>query len=433
MDRRHWVLALLMGGIHFSFHLFMRLVPPLIPVLAVGLALPLWRLGLLVSVYFAGSSAGLLPMGVLSDRYDRRTVLSLALVVVVIGYAVFAAAPSLESVQPGIRLGGHAFGGQYLAMLFGMFLAGVGTSAHVPVGVPLLTANADVTKRGRLLGIWGGASKLGDAATPAIVGVLILAVAWQEIVVGFAVLGLVLALGLYLVLSLGQFDTSPPPEPDEAEPPWRGDRRQYVYPMLVLMGYFAAYNVVVQGVITFTPTFVADIYGYTFDLAGVHFAPESFADFALSVLLIAAAISRFTGGILVDRFEGRAVLVGSLALATVSLYLLSVATLGPLVLMVVLAVFGAGLWGNSPARDSLISELTPADREGRTFSYLWTASRMFAAVSPVLIGLMADTVGIRTGFRYLAFSTFVATAFTALLFSDRIYVEGRSGSGNGVQ
>lgn len=429
MDRRHWVLALLMGGIHFSFHLFMRLVPPLIPILAVELSLPLWRLGLLVSVYFAGSSAGLLPMGVLSDRYDRRSLLSLALLVVVAGYVVFAAAPFLDGVLPDIRLGGQAFGGRYLVMLFGMFLAGVGTSAHVPVGVPLLTANADVSNRGRLLGIWGGASKLGDAATPAVVGVLILAVAWREIVVGFAALGLVLAVGLYLVLSLGQFDTSPPPAPEEADPPWRGDRRQYVYPILVLMGYFAAYNVVVQGVVTFTPTFVADVYGYTFDLAGIHFARESFADFALSVLLIAAAISRFTGGILVDRFEGRAVLAGSLTLATVSLYFLSVATLGPLALMVVLAVFGAGLWGNSPARDSLISELTPADREGRTFSYLWTASRVFAAISPVLIGLLADTVGIRIGFRYLALATLVATAFTALLFSDRVYLDGTGSDG----
>ena len=426
MDRRHWILALLMGGIHFSFHLFMRLVPPLIPVLALALDLPLWRLGLLVSVYFAGSSAGLLPMGVLSDRYDRRALLSIALGVVVIGYTVFAAAPTVGEGIPMITFGGQAFAGPYLVMLAGMFLAGSGTSAHVPVGVPLLTVNADTDHRGRLLGIWGGASKLGDAATPAAVGVLIVLLAWQEIVIGFAVLGLVMAVVLYLILSLGRFDTAPPEQPDDDEPPWRADRRTYLYPLLVLMGYFAAYNVVVQGVVAFTPTFVSDVYAYTLDLGNLHFAPESFADFALSVLLIAAAISRFTGGWLVDRFEGRAVLVGSLAVATVALYVLSVATLGPILLMVVLAVFGAGLWGNSPARDSLISELTPADREGRTFSYLWTASRVFAAVSPVLIGFLADTVGIRVGFRYLAIATLVATGFSALLFSGRVYVDGSS-------
>lgn len=433
MDRRHWILGLLMGGVHFSFHLFIRLVPPLIPVLAVGLSLPLWRLGLLVSVYFTGSSVGLLPMGMLSDRYDRRAVLSIALGVVAGGYAVFAAGPTLDRWLPIVAIAGQALDGGYLVMVTGMFIAGAGTSAHVPVGVPLLTANTDAANRGRLLGLWGGASKLGDAATPAAVGVLILVLAWEEIVIGFAGLGLLLALGLYLALGVGDFDTSPPGESPDSEPPWRGDRRHYVYPVLVLMGYFAAYNVVVQGVVTFTPTFVTDVYGYTVDIGTLHIAPESFADFALSLLLIVAAISRFTGGILVDKFEGRTVLVGSLALATVALYTLAVTSLGPLALLIVLGMFGAGLWGNSPARDSLISDLTPDAREGRTFSYLWTASRVFGAITPVLIGLVADTVGIRVGFRYLAIATLVATGFSALLFSKRVYRSGSPEPGSGRQ
>jgi len=72
MDRHHWLLAALMGGIHSIFHVFMRLIPAFIPVLTGALGYPLWRLGMLVSVYFVGSSVGLLPMGELSDRYDRR-------------------------------------------------------------------------------------------------------------------------------------------------------------------------------------------------------------------------------------------------------------------------------------------------------------------------------------------------------------------------
>ncbi|MDX1748210.1 MAG: MFS transporter, partial [Halobacteriales archaeon] len=88
-DAHTGALALLVGTIHFSFHLFVRLVPPLIPVLAIALSLPLWKLGLLVSVYFVGSSVGLLPMGVLSDSYDRRLTLSAALAVVGIGYLLF--------------------------------------------------------------------------------------------------------------------------------------------------------------------------------------------------------------------------------------------------------------------------------------------------------------------------------------------------------
>lgn len=432
MDRRHWRLAALMGGIHFVFHVFLRLIPPLIPVLTVALGYPLWKLGLLVSGYFAGSSIGLLPMGVLSDRYDRRAILSGALGVVGAGYVLFAFAPALGAGLPTTVVRGYSLDGPFAVMALAMVVSGIGTSAHVPVGVPLLTTNASDEARGRILGIWGGGSKLGDAAGPALVGVLILAFGWRPILLGFGVLGVVGAGLLFLLLGASGFDTRPATRTgaeteSTADDPWRTDRRRYLYPMLALMGYFAAYNVVVQGTVTFVPTFVADVYGYTLSLGGLFFAPESFADFALSVLLIAAAVGRFAGGVLVDRYEHRSVLFGSLVVAAASVFAFAVFPLEPLVLVAVLIVLGVCLWGNSPARDSLVSDMTPAEHEGRTFSYLWTASRVFGALSPALIGFLSGSVGIRRSFTYLAGATVVAALFVALLFDERVYV----GSGSG--
>lgn len=430
MDRQEWLLAALMGGIHFTFHLFVRLVPPLIPVLTVELGYPLWKLGLLVSAYFAGSSLGLLPVGVLSDRYDRRATLSGALAVVGAGYVLLAFAPSLGAGLPTTAVAGRALDGPFAVMCLAMLVSGLGTSAHVPVGVPLLTANADERVRGKVLGAWGGGSKLGDAAGPALVGVLILAAGWRPIVLGFGVLGAAAAVGLYLLLGASGFDTRPPAGradaagTEGADAPWPADRRRYLYPMLALMGYFAAYNVVVQGAVTFVPTFVSEVYGYTLQLGGVRFAPESFADFALSTLLIAAAVGRFAGGALVDRYEHRTVLVCSLAVAGAAIWAVATLSLGPPALVAVLIVFGVGLWGNSPARDSLVSDLTPDEREGRTFSYLWTASRVFGALSPAAVGFLSGTVGLRRSFAYLAGATLVAALFVALLFDDRVYVGG---------
>lgn len=415
-----------MGGIHFTFHVYMRLIPPLIPVFALEFSLPFWRLGLFMSLYFAGSTLGLLPMGQLSDAYDRRVLLPTALGVVGGAYLLFAAAPGVGSDVPTLILAGRSFEGPFLVMGLAMVVAGLGTSAHIPVGVPLITQNAHRDATGTVLGIWGGASKLGDAAAPGIVGVLILALAWNDILNGFGLLGVGLAAGLYLVLGFERFDTTPagtdvdPEEPDWN--PWRTDRRRYIYPMLALAGYFALYNVVVQGVVTFTPTFVTDVYGFTLTIGDIHFAPESFADFALSFLLVAAAIARFIGGVLVDRSEGRTVLVATLVLAAVSLFAFSQLTFTPIPMLLVLAVFGMGLWGNSPARDALISRLTPAEREGRTFSYLWTVSRAFGAISPAVVGYLADTAGVRTGFAILSVAALLAAGAVALLFSDRVYL-----------
>jgi len=414
-----------MGGIHFTFHVFVRLIPPFIPVLAVALNYPLWKLGLLVSGYFAGSSLGLLPMGALSDRYDRRFLLSGTLAVVGAGYVLFSFAPALGGGLPGVAVLGYEFDGQFTVMVAAMLVAGLGTSAHIPVGVPLLTANADDRNRGKLLGVWGGGSKLGDAAAPAMVGILILAFEWQAILLGFGLAGVVAAVVLFVVLGFSGFETRPAVQTEEAdgetESVWQTDRRRYLYPILALMGYFAAYNLVVQGTVTFIPVFITDVYGYTARAAGVQFTSESFADFALSALLVGGAVSRFVGGVLVDLYDHRMVLFGSLVVAFVALSGFSVLSLGPFVLVGFLFVFGVGLWGNSPARDSLISVMTPNEHEGRTFSYLWTASRIFGAVSPAVIGVVADSADIRRGFQYLAVATLVAALFVALLFSDRVY------------
>lgn len=134
--------------------------------------------------------------------------------------------------------------------------------------------------------------------------------------------------------------------------------------MLALLGYFAAYGTVVQGTVAFTPAFIADVYGYAMTLGGVRFGPESFANFALSILLVAAGLSRLLGGALVDRFEHRVVLLATLPVGAGALFSFSVLSLAPLALVVVLSLFGIGIWENSPARDSLISDITPAEREG---------------------------------------------------------------------
>lgn len=428
MDRYDWWLGALMGWIHFSFHVLMRLIPALIPVLAIGLGYPLWKLGVLVSVSLVGSSIGLLPMGVASDRYDRRVTLSGALGVAGFGFVVFALAPALGAGVPTQAVGEYTLDGTFLVMSLAMLIAGLGMSAHVPVGIPLLTKNASQGTRGTILGIWGAGSKFGDAAAPALVGILILGFGWEPILLVFGVLGLASGIGLYLVLDASEFDTRPGASSSAADeggtdPLW-ADRRRYLYPILALFGYFAAYSIVVQGTVAFTPAFIADVYSYSVRLGGVRFGPESFADFALSLLLVSAGVSRLLGGVLVDRYEKRAVLLTTLILAAGALFAFSRLSLGPVAVVVVLSVFGVGIWGNSPARDSLISDITPAAREGRTFSYLFTASRVFGALSPAVIGFMAETAGLRLGFTYLAVATLAAAFFVALLFSERVYMDG---------
>ena len=178
---------------------------------------------------------------------------------------------------------------------------------------------------------------------------------------------------------------------------------------------------VIQGVNTFVPTFIVDVYGYTFGYFGLDLQPESFANFYFSALLITAAIVQVFTGTVTDIYDPRKVLVGFLLVSAASLAVLSQLTLGPLGLLVVLLVVGAGLWGLNPARDTLISDITPPEREGRTFGYLWTLGHLVGSVSPVLIGFLAEGIGIQDSFKYLALMAFVSALAVGLLFSDRVW------------
>lgn len=428
--RREWAIALVLSASHGAQHFFSRLIPPLIPILVVVLEMPLWKLGLLVSVYSLGSGFGQTPMGILSDRHDRRFILAPGLALLSFAYVVFSLSPTLGAVVPGLSVAGYSFSGAFIVMNVAMAIGGLGASVTHPTGYPLISENVGEARKGRALGMWGSAAKLGDAAAPALIGVLILVLAWHEILLVLGLLGLVYAGVLFGVLSLGGLETRPPEhesrggrQPDEGVDVWSADRRVFIYPMLAILVFFAARMIATKGVNTFVPAFIVDVYGYSFDAFGITLAPESFANFYFSALLLTAAVVQLGTGALTDRYDHRKVLLGFLGVTTVALGLLSFVTLSPLPLLVVLLVVGGGLWGLNPARDALISDITPPEREGRTFGYLWTAAQVIGALSPVFIGYIAGITGIQDSFKYLALATLAAAVGIGLLFSKQVYAE----------
>lgn len=455
MPREEWLFALLMASVHGGQHVFLRLFPPLIPILAVDLDAALWQLGLLVSVYLFAGGLFQAPMGVLSDRIDRMYLLVPAFVAMSIGYLVFVLAPVVGPTLVDVRFLGHVFTGPFLVMALGMFVAGFGYSAIHPVGYPLISSNVSAENKGKVLGMWGSASKLGDSVAPLLVGVLILVFAWKWILVGVSLFGFVYAAGLLAVLRTPRFETRPPAllgadavdasdsnramdadrgtddnrgpddNPSTADPERFSEEystvQQFLVPMAVIMLFFFFVLFTGNGLQTYTPVFVADVYGYSLSIAGVDVAPESVANFYFATLLISGAISQLLVGSLTDAYDHRAVLMALLGLASVGLAALATLTLSPLLLAVVFVLIGACAFGINPARDALISDITPAEYEGRTFGYIWTLALVGSSGYPVIIGYLADTAGLRTSFGLLALGSLFGVACVGLLYSPRIY------------
>jgi FSR family fosmidomycin resistance protein-like MFS transporter len=411
---------------HFTQHFIVRLVPPLIPVLAVLFEYPLWQLGLLVSGHYVGSGLIQAPLGVLSDRYDRLYILPTGIVLSGFEYVLFVSLSFLRDFLPAMTVAGRTFDGGFIVMFVSMLVVGVGSAVVHPTGYPMITANVSDENKGKVLGSFGSMAKVGDAAGPALVGVMILTFDWDQIMLIGGLATVAFGIGLYLSLRGDEFETLPAGRTEaqeDTESPLSKDKRMFTYPMTVIYVFFVTKMFAGNGVSTFLPTFVVGVYAYSIEFQQLSIASESVANFYFAGLLLCAAVTQLYLGGLTGRYDPRVLLTACTALATVVLVVLALVNLSPALLLLTVLVVGAGLWGLNPTRDALISEITPKDHEGRTFGYIWTAVMLTGSVMPVIVGYIMDSSSLRLGFLVLAAGTILATVAIGLLFSDRVYLE----------
>lgn len=396
----------MLSATHGMQHFFGRIFPPLIPLLATDLQLPLWKLGLLVTVWSFSVGLGQTPMGHLSDRFDRRFILPTGVAIVGIGYLTVAAATMWGASFPTLTIMNTSWTGTLTVMAIGMIIAGIGKSATHPTGYPLLSANVSGEQKGKALGRWGSAAKLGDAFGPAFVGVTILVLSWQEVFAAIGVLGLVYAVILFTYMTRSALTTAPLTR-QNAEEETTATEGYWTSIFLVLLSIIAA-SFAIRGIGTYLPTFITRVYGFSFTVFDVTFHPESVASMYFSAVLLAAAATVIIVGNLSDRKDPRTILVLLFTGATAALAALAFLPLSPITLLIVSVFLGATLFATSPARDAIITQVAPAEREGRIFGYFWTALLLVSASFPVIIGYLSDTVGIQQGFAYLGIGTLVA-------------------------
>lgn len=437
MDARERRFALTISSAHGIDHLLKRVFPPLIPIWGVAFGFPLWKLGVLLGAQTFGSAVGQAPMGHLSDRYDRRLMLPTGIALMGLGFVVFPALPAAETLAFEVTLAGTTVSGQFLGMLAAMLVVGVGSSTLHPTGYPLISQNVTGERKGTALGMWGSARSFGDGSAPALVGVALLLTGWRSILVAFGAVALLYA--AYLFVALGDYETRPAEQVsaesgNESDRPsiWRADRRLYVYPVLAVFVAFVLQLVATAGTTVFLPEFITSQYGYSFTVFGFAVTPESTASFYYSALLLTAGVVQIGTGRLVDRYDHRKLLLGFLGVGAFMLVVLAELVFSPLVLVPVLLLLGASLWGLNPARDAIISDIAPAEHEGRTFGYLWTGGLLLSSASPAVVGYIGDVAGLRRAFLLVAGLVVLSGVPIALLLSEKVYVDAREADGVGA-
>jgi MFS family permease len=235
-------------------------------------------------------------------------------------------------------------------------------------------------------------------------------------------------IALYSVLRNPQYETVPTGQrtTDTTTPTDTrddSDRRHFLYPMIVVYLYFISSMLSTRTLSVFLPAFIVAVYAYSVTLFDLTLGAESVANIYFSLLLVSGAVMQLLLGNVTDKYDSRKILLGCMALATIGMVTLAIVDLHPLLLIGVIIVLGTGLYGVNPARDALISDLSPSEYEGRTFGYIFTAVTLTGTPLPTIIGYLLEEIGMRGGFLLLAIGPVAAALCITLLFSDRVYLE----------
>ena len=342
------------------------LILPLLPFWAQRLGADAFVIGLITTVYALAQFLFTPLLGALSDRYGRRPVILISLLVEAAAFAMTALAGTLPM------------------LLVARFVGGMGASN---IGSAQAVV-ADVTppaQRARGMGVIGAAIGLGFVVGPALGGLLATLGAATPFWVAMAV-ALLNALLVWRFLPetrVARVAREAPPQRKGtlAFPSWRQALSKPLVARLILINLlftlaFTAMEAVFALFTQQTFGWNATQNGYVFAYIGV-----------IIVVMQGGLVGR-----LVKRWGERPLLIGGLALLSVGLILLPFsASLG--MLLATLGLLSVGEGAVTPTSSALLSLASPDGRQGETLGLSQGIGSLGRIIGPLAAGWLFLTVG----------------------------------------
>ncbi|ADB60320.1 major facilitator superfamily MFS_1 [Haloterrigena turkmenica DSM 5511] len=344
-------------------------ISPVIPFIVDDFAVSNTQIGFALSGMWLAYGLSQFPSGVLGDRYGEKRVILVAVGGTSIASLLLALSPAFPAFV-------------VLAVLLGA-VAGL----HYAVATTLLSRTYD--ELGRAVGIHSIGGPLAGLVAP-------VAAAWVGVRFGWRpALALVLGVGLP-VFALFAWQIRPT-EPRRPEQPMRDrfelaalvdllSRPAIVFTLAVAMlGTF-----IVQGLLTFLPTFFVAYHDYSATAAGT----------AFSAFFVVRTVGQFFLGDLSDRIGRDIAIGGSMLAGAIGLFgLVGARSRVTVAAAVVLAGLGSSFFAALDPR--FLDQFETAER-GAGFGLVRTVYTVVGAAGSVGVGLLADLFGWGPSFLVLA-------------------------------
>ncbi len=386
-------------GVNVLNYLDRFLGAALLPLIISGLHLSDGQAGSLQSVFIVVYAAVSPAMGWLGDR-GRRLHLAAA------GVAVWSAATFGSGLAP-----------TFAWLLLARALVGVGEASYAVVAPSLISDLYPPDRRGRALAIFYAAIPVGTALGYMLGGKIGAAYGWRPAFFVAGGPGLLLAVAFLTVGEprRGRFDAAQAPAALSVRACLQALRRRRSY--LVNTAAQTLYTFAMGGLATWMPTY----------FVRERHLPLPRATFLFgTVLVLAGFLGTLAGGQVGDRMARRVpgahfVFSGWALIASLPFTLLAILSAQPAIFWPALFMTLLLLFVNTGPLNAAMANVLPPDLRARGFAiYSLTIHLLGDALSPALIGVASDSVGLRAP--VLVAGVLLAAAGVVLLCGRRTLV-----------
>jgi MFS family permease len=331
--------------------------------------LPIWQgefgldyaaLGVLRGVYVGTMASLQIPATFAAEKFGTAAVLAFGTALAGLGYCVAGA------------------GAGFAVLLIALALGGAGSSTQHPLASALV-ARAFAGRRSlQALGTYNFAGDIGKMTIPAILSLMLLALAWRPALAILGSLGFILAAVIFVVTPRHDADAPVERSADVAAPAG-APRRTSGFPLLLAIGIID--SATRMGFLLFLP-FVLKDKGASVQTIG----------FAITLVASGGAVGKLACAFIGARIGA----IGTVWL-TEGLTAVGIMALVPLPLsaaLLLLPAIGVALNGTSSVLYGSVPDLVAPQRRSRALSIFYTGTIGSGAIAPTLYGLVGDTLGV---------------------------------------